>query len=278
MKHRRLSHGGIRTRCIEAGSGPEVLILLHGSGGHVETFSRNVVPLSKDFHVYAVDMIGHGFTDYHPTLFGNEAMSDHLVRFLDAEGISSAHFLGESMGGAVSVRVALDHSDRVKKVIFCTGAGLQMGEEADKLAAPGREALQRLSAAATGNPTLESIRERLSWLFADPEESITDELNQVRYEIYMRRSKMPAPPRPEGARGVAGPGANTPELLRQVQAKHPFFFLWTDHNPSMPYQVAEMAHKEVPGSKYYLIKHAGHWPQWEQTEEFNRVVTEFLKG
>jgi len=77
---------------------------------------------------------------------------------------------------------------------------------------------------------------------------------------------------------VACPGANNPELLRQVQAKHPFFFLWTDHNPSMPYQVAEMAHKEVPGSKYYLIKHAGHWPQWEQTEEFNRVVTEFLKG
>ena len=152
--------GGIRTRCIEAGTG-DPLIMLHGAGGHAEAYSRNVVPLSKDFHVYAVDMVGHGFTDYHPTLFGPDAMADHLVRFMDAERIQGAFFAGESMGGAASVRLALSHSDRVKKLAFVTGAGLQMGPEADKLAEPGREALRRLSAAATGNPTPETIRERL---------------------------------------------------------------------------------------------------------------------
>lgn len=272
---RYVDAGGIRTRCIDAGDG-DALIILHGSGGHAESFSRNVVPLSKDFHVYAIDMIGHGFTDYHPTLFGNEAMADHIVRFMDAEGIDSAFLAGESMGGSVACRVALDHPDRVKKIVFVTGAGLQMGEEADRLAAPGREALQRLSAAATGNPTLETIRERLSWLFFDPELSITDELNEVRYRIYARRAQLPPGPKPpEGApRGI---GLNlTPEKLREI--KQPFFFLWTDHNPSMPHQVAEMAHKQMPGSKYHLIKNAGHWPQWEQTEEFNREVTSFLKS
>jgi pimeloyl-ACP methyl ester carboxylesterase len=266
--------GGIRTRCIDAGTG-DALIMLHGSGGHAEAFARNVVPLSKDFHVYAVDQVGHGYTDYHPTLFGNDATSDHIIRFMDAEGIDSAFLLGESMGGATSVRVALDHPDRVKKVVYVTGAGLQMGEEADKLAAPGRASFQRLSAAATGSPTPQSIRERLGWLFFDPELSITDELTQIRYRIYARRAELPPAPKPpaDAPRGI---GINiTPELLRTIQC--PFFFLWTDHNPSMPYQVAEMAHKEVPGSKYYLIHSAGHWPLWEQTEEFNRVVTVFLQ-
>ena len=144
-----------------------------------------------------------------------------------------------------------------EKLAFVTGAGLQMGPEADKLAEPGRESLRRLSAAATGNPTPETIRERLSWLFADPDASITDELNEVRYRIYARRAQLrPAPQPPEGQRGMIGPGNITPEVLRQI--KCPFLFLWTDHNPSMPYQVAEMAHKAMPGSKYHLIEHAGH--------------------
>jgi pimeloyl-ACP methyl ester carboxylesterase len=230
---RYVDAGGIRTRCIDAGTG-EVLILLHGAGGHAEAFSRNVMPLASDFHVYAVDMVGHGYTDYHPTLFASEAMADHLVRFMDAEGIDSACIAGESLGGAVAVRLALDHPDRVRKLIYVTGAGLQMGEEADRLAAPGREALQRLSAAASGNPTPETIRERLSWLFVDPEASITDELNEVRYRIYARRAALPPPPKPlePTPRGIGI--SIDPDTLRRIRC--PFFFLWTDHNPSMPHQ------------------------------------------
>ena len=54
-------------RPIAQGPRPTI-IMLHGAGGHAEAFARNVVPLSKDFHVYAIDTVGHGFTDYHPTL------------------------------------------------------------------------------------------------------------------------------------------------------------------------------------------------------------------
>ncbi|MBM2810333.1 MAG: ohpC [Chloroflexi bacterium] len=264
---------GIRTRVIEAGDG-EPLIMMHGAGGHAEAYSRNVIPLSKHFHVYAIDLAGHGFSDNHATLFGTEATADHLIRFMDAEGIDSAYLAGESMGGATAVRVALDHPERVKKIVFITGAGLQMGEEADRLAAPGRAAFQRLTAAASGNLTRETVRERLAWLFVDPEVSITDELNEVRYQIYSMRAKMPPPPRPLEATPQGLGISITPETLRRIRC--PFFFLWTDHNPSMPHQVAEMAHKEMPGSKYHLIHHAGHWPQYEQTEEFNRKVIGFL--
>ncbi|OUR88841.1 alpha/beta hydrolase, partial [Cycloclasticus sp. 44_32_T64] len=50
---------GIKTRVIEAGSGP-VLIFLHGTGGHAEAYVRNIEEHAKHFHVYAYDMIGHG--------------------------------------------------------------------------------------------------------------------------------------------------------------------------------------------------------------------------
>jgi pimeloyl-ACP methyl ester carboxylesterase len=271
---------GIRTRAIEAGSG-EPLIMLHGSGGHAEAYARNVVPLSEHFHVYAIDMAGHGFSDRHPSLPGSDGIADQVVRFMDALGIESANLAGESLGGAVCAKLALEQPQRVKKVVYITGAGLVMGEEADKLAAPGREAFQRLSAAASAEPTRETVRNRLAWLFADPDTSITDELTEVRYRIYSRRAAEGSVASPGANRPAAGGGGGvgvslTPERLREIKA--PFFFLWTDHNPSTPWQVAEMAHKQMPGSKFHVVKHAGHWPQYEQPEEFNRLVIDFLKG
>src|SRR5713226_1540231 len=95
---------GMRTRCIEAGDG-DPLIMLHGSGGHAEAYSRNVVPLGEQFHVYAIDCAGHGYTDKHPTLSGTAGIADHVLRFMDAEGIGQANLAGESMGGATSAKL-----------------------------------------------------------------------------------------------------------------------------------------------------------------------------
>ena len=266
---------GMRTRYIEAGDG-DPLILMHGSGGHAESFHKNVVPLGKHFHTYAIDMANHGFTDNHPSMPGTPGIADHLLRFMDSVGIERAHLAGESLGGAAAAKFALDHPDRVLKLIYITGAGLDLGPEAAKLAEAGRDSLLRLTAAATASLTRESVRERLAWLFVDPEKSITDELVEVRYQIYERRASLApalkAPPSGPGGVGVTF----TPEKLRQIKA--PFFFLWTDHNPTTPWQVAEMAHKQFPGSKFHVIKNAGHWPQLEQTEEFHRVIVDFLKG
>jgi 2-hydroxy-6-oxonona-2,4-dienedioate hydrolase len=54
-------------------------------------------------------------------------------------------------------------------------------------------------------------------------------------------------------------------------------FLWTDHNPSQQIAAAKSAMTYVNDAEWALIEDAGHWPQWEQTEEFNRIVIEYLK-
>ena len=266
---------GMKTRYLEAGAG-EPLILMHGSGGHAEAFAKNVVPLGEHFHTYAIDMAGHGYTDSHPSLGGTAGIVDHLLRFMDTLGIAKANLAGESLGGASAAKLALEHPDRINKLVFITGAGLVMGAEADKLAAAGRESLLRLTAAATSSLSRDTVRARLAWLFADPDKSITEELVEVRYRIYARRQALtaasPAPAAPGSGVGVE----LTPERLREIKA--PFFFLWTEHNPSTPWQVAEMAHKQMPGSRFHVVKDAGHWPQYEQPAEFNSQVISFLKG
>ena len=59
-----LSAGGVRTRYLRAGDPAKpVLMLLHGSGGHAEAYSRNFGPHADHFWFVAIDMLGHGWTD-----------------------------------------------------------------------------------------------------------------------------------------------------------------------------------------------------------------------
>jgi 2-hydroxy-6-oxonona-2,4-dienedioate hydrolase len=59
---RHVDVAGVRTRVLRAGSGPD-LILLHGTGGHLEAYTRDIAGLAEDFTVTAYDMVGHGWSD-----------------------------------------------------------------------------------------------------------------------------------------------------------------------------------------------------------------------
>ncbi len=88
-----------RTRVIEAGSGP-ALVLLHGVGGHAEAWSRNVVRLGRHFRVLAIDLLWHGYSAKPPYVGGDDipAYMDQVLDLLDAEGIDRAHRHPERLG------------------------------------------------------------------------------------------------------------------------------------------------------------------------------------
>src|SRR5437870_8537141 len=111
---------GIRTRCFEKGEGQPV-ILLHGGGGHAETWVRNLIPLSEKFRVLAIDYLGHGYTDKPKITYSLDAFSKHLLDFMDAAGIKKAHLVGESQGGQISVLTAHEHPERVDKLGLIVG-------------------------------------------------------------------------------------------------------------------------------------------------------------
>jgi pimeloyl-ACP methyl ester carboxylesterase len=58
----------------------------------------------------------------------------------------------------------------------------------------------------------------------------------------------------------------------------PAFALWSDKNPGAGADVGERLAALIPGSSHYCIRDAGHWPQWEQPEDHDRVVLAFLAG
>jgi pimeloyl-ACP methyl ester carboxylesterase len=273
--HRR---GGsrYRTRLIQQGTGP-ALIMLHGTGGHAEAFSRNIARMAKSFSVYAIDLLWHGQSEQ-PAFTGKtlEAWVDQVIDLMDSEGIETAFLEGESMGGWIGLYAALAHPHRIKGLVLNTTGGVKLPDE--MLESGDLEVLKTRSIAAVTKPTAENVRTRLEWLMASPDR-VTDELVQLRLCYYSD------PQVQQGLRNVFNTQFDpvfrdghelTAAQLRALQC--PSLVLWTDKNPHRGVDAGRRIAELIPNSRFHCINDAAHWPQWEKPEEHDRVATEFLQS
>ncbi len=107
---------------IEKGQG-EPIILLHGNGENCSYFKGQMDEFSKQYHVYAIDTRGHGKTSRGNQPFTIRQFAEDLLDFMDRHQIDKAHLLGFSDGGNIAMVFALQHPDRVNRLIL-NGANL----------------------------------------------------------------------------------------------------------------------------------------------------------
>lgn len=268
--------GGVRTRCIEAGVG-KPLVLLHGTGGHAEAYMRNIVAHAAHFHVYAVDMVGHGFSDTADIAYNYEDYLKWLLALLDAIKAEKAMISGESLGAMIAQLLAIRHPERVDKIVMNTG---MMWPPSAKNRVELLDLLER-SRKASANVTRELVQKRLEWLMHDPAKSVTGELIEARYQIYSQPGRAEHMRRiTEGS--ISGLLSSTfaddyckPVFL--ARAKCASLVLWTRHNPGQSLDVAEEGVSHVPNATLVVMEKSAHWPQWEEPDEFNRLHIDFLK-
>ncbi|WUH98215.1 alpha/beta hydrolase [Spirillospora sp. NBC_00431] len=269
-----------RTRVIESGEG-HPLLLVHGNGGHAESYARNVRRLGAAGHrAMAIDLLWHGLSSkpaFDPDMV--PAYARQILDLLDAQGIERAHFEGESLGGWVCLWLALHHPDRVDKIILNTTAGIRWkpGSVAED-AAGGREALRARSLDALQNPSKEKVRRRLEWLVSDPA-FVTDELVALRYSMMTDPAGREAQLRIANNSFGFGSGTRAEiEEGRLADVAAETLVLWTEHNPGHGPDTGRKIAERIPRARFHLIEKAAHWPQWEQPLEHDRVVLGFLEG
>ena len=263
--------GGIRTRYLEAGRGQrDTLIFLHGSGGYLEAYLKNIGAHAQHFRVVALDMIGHGHTDKpdHPYLPRDYV--EHLRAFCDVIGVDRVHLSGESLGGWVAARFASTYPARVGKIVLNTAAGVHFDPSVSAR-------IHALSIKAAAEPTRDNIRERLEWLMLD-RTRVTDEMVELRYQMYTQ---------PGFARVMTHimclhtPEYRLPNLLTAAElatVAAPALVLWTSHDPGSSVEIGQKLANMLPNSRFIVMDHCGHWPQFEDAETFNRIQIEFLLG
>lgn len=266
-----LDAGGVRTRYLRTGDESKpVLLFLHGAGGHAEAYVRNLGAHAEHFWTWAIDMLGHGHTDKpgHPLEVTHYV--DHLLAVLDAIGADNAHLSGESLGGWVATRVAVDHPKRVDRLVLNTAGGSQ----ADPAV---MDRVRTLSMAAAEDPTWSTVQARITWLMADKSKGY-DDLVATRQRIYREpgfvaaMSDIMALQDPEiRARNLIGPteyGAITAPTL----------VLWTSDDPTADVTEGRRIASMIPGARFELMPGCGHWPQYEDAPTFNRLHLDFLLG
>ena len=258
---------GVRTRVLRAGQGPD-LILLHGTGGHLEAYARDIAGLAADFRVTAYDMVGHGWSDTPDLPYTIDVLSGHLIGLMDALGIGRAHLSGESLGGWVVAWTAAHDPGRVDRLVLNTP-----GNIAGKPEVMAR--MRDSTMAAVLDPSDETVRRRVEFLFHH-KEMVTDELVNLRRAVYRRPGFVQAITNtlvlqdPEIRKDFAWRA----EWVARITA--PTLLLWTDHDPTGGLDEAEMLLRWLSDGRLHVIADAGHWPQWEKVDEYLRAHRDFL--
>jgi pimeloyl-ACP methyl ester carboxylesterase len=102
----------------EHGSGDVPLILLHGGFGAAELFGPILPALAARRRVVAVDLQGHGHTADIDRPLRPEAMADDIAALIAHLGVEHADVMGYSLGGFVALRTAIQHPDRVRRLVL----------------------------------------------------------------------------------------------------------------------------------------------------------------
>ena len=263
--------GGIRTRFIEAGDSAarEAVVFVHGTGGHLEAFTRNLLPHAKHHRTIALDMIGHGYSDKPDHDYEISHYVKHLLDFCDAMGLERIHAHGESLGGWIVAQFAIDHPDRVATLTLNTAGGLNTDPKV-------MERVYNVTMKAVREASPETVRARLEWLMNDPSR-VTDDLVEMRLGIYTQPGFVTAMEHILCLQDMDIRMRNvlTDETLTRIKA--PTLVIWTDHDPTAPEATGQRFVDAIPNARPLVVMtDCAHWPQWEKADEFNALHLDFL--
>lgn len=257
--------GEIVTRYHDVGAGAPVL-LLHGSGPGVSALAnwrRTIGPLSEHFRVLAPEMVGFGYTSRPDGIvYGPDTWLAHIVGFLDALGIERAHVIGNSLGARVALGLALEHPDRVDRLVLM-GAGVLR-----------RETSPALAVTRSYEPTPEFMRRVLEGFAYDPA-IVTDAMVEERHRASVEPGAYEAYTQMFRDAQHSGNATTLPdEALEKVRAETLIVHGFDDK--VIPYELSVRMLTLIPDSRLYVMRQCGHWAQLEHADAFNRLVTGFF--
>lgn len=260
--------GGYDIHIKEAGSGPAV-VFLHGSGpgaSGVSNFRQNIDAfVSAGYRVLLPDLIGYGESskpegiDYTLQLF-----TDTVRDALRQHGVDKAHLVGNSLGGAIAIQLALDEPEFADRlVLMAPGA---VAEQASYFTMPGIAKM----VSGFGGPdfNLDEQRRLVSNLVhPDFAANIPDALVKERFEVARNQ------PKDVLAR------MKTPNLgPRLRELAQPMLVMWGLNDEFCPEAHSRLFLDACPNVRAMTFARTGHWVQVERAAEFNAYAIDFLNA
>ncbi|MDR5682651.1 MAG: alpha/beta fold hydrolase [Armatimonadota bacterium] len=257
---------GIRLYYEEEGTGPP-LLLLEGLGYALWMWFKQRPALRRRFHLIAPDNRGVGLSDKPDAPYTIDLFADDAAALLDHLGVRRTHVLGVSMGGMIALNLSLRHPDRVDRLVLVntTPGG------PDAVPMPPQTAQALLAARAL--PPREGLRAAMALAFSPPYmQSHPEEIER----IVDWRLQNPQPPEAWMRQFAAGQAFDVSSRLHEV--RHPALVIAGSDDRVLPPANAQLLADRLPNAERVVFEGTGHLLFIERSEEFNRLVEEFLLG
>jgi pimeloyl-ACP methyl ester carboxylesterase len=261
-------YGPLAIHYKEKGEGSKHILLLHGFRANAFTWRYLIEPLAQaGYHVWVIDLIGYGLSDkpdhapYDINFFVQQ-----VVAFLEAKGISQAHLAGNSMGGGLSLKIALDYPERIHSLVLLSPLGYPVD-------LPLSLSIERYFGQLWGpflGPTI--VRYALKQIVFNQ-----DSISAEQIEAYCLPYRFPGGTRASlmtlrqfDNQHLIDMGLLYPTLL------HPLLIIWGDQDTLIPVSHYEQFLKDFPKASGLLIADCGHIPQEEEPQQVLTAMLNFL--
>ena len=270
---RYIQVGNLKTRYWAIGDKGTVVILIHGLGVSADIWIHNVEPLAKRHRVYVPDLIGFGRSDKPGPSFAPLDYTRFLDDFMNILNVERASLVGQSLGGGIALHYALQFPQKVSKLVLVGSAGL--GKEViwtlrlmslplvgELFSYPSRKGVELAFKLAVRNRALitKDFVELYFNLFSQPGFR----------KFFLRILRLIV--------NIRGAREETlvPIMNNLHKIPQPVLIIWGDKDRVLPLKHSYLAKERLPKAKLKIMEGCGHIPFFERSDEFNRLVLEFL--
>jgi pimeloyl-ACP methyl ester carboxylesterase len=251
------------------------IVLVHGLTNCLKIWRRVFDLLSAEYHVIALDLLGHGESEKPAkSALTIERQGSIVLGLMDVLGIQCATIIGHSMGGEISLWIASHHPERVEKLVVIAAVTeaklsptarfnvvlIQLG-----IALPWLGHLMTNAFRSPKNPLRQWLIERVYFGRPQPESAfreIYDE--QMRFDNYSSKAS--------AIRGVLGYCA----LDDAEKIRAPLLIIGAERDRIVPVKQALALKGRLPQAGLLLIPNCGHFVQYDAPDELNAALVGFL--
>lgn len=253
----------------QAGRG-EPLILIHGFGASTYSWRKVMPALAESFRVIAIDLSGFGYTQRPRTFqsYTREGQADLILRVMDALGMESAHLMGHSYGGGLTIWIASRHPERVRSMVLVdSSAPTYANDRRSRVAS-----LRPLTAFFLHSVVLRprSVRSALLRSFYD-DSLVTPELVREYFDRIRIEGVIDA------YHGLTAPAPTSTGRVDLTKIDVPALVVWGAEDVVVPKELGRNAAARLPRGEFALMEKTGHIPMEERPEELLRIVLPFLE-
>jgi non-heme chloroperoxidase len=254
---------GLRVHYAEQGDREgEAIIFLHAYVDSWFSYGRVLPLLSPSYHAFAPDQRGHGDSDKPQCCYTADDYSADVEAFMDAAGIEKATIVGDSSGGLIAQRVALDYPHRISHLVLIGSPTTLVNNEAVRKL--GEEVL-----AALEDPIApEFVREFVLGTIHHPvpEEFLAGAVSES--------LKVPARVWRAYWEGVV---LTVDDTGRLGEIHTPTLILWGEQDALLPREEQEWRAVAIPNATLRVYPETGHLAHWVRPEWVVRDLEAFLK-